>query len=142
MQPIVHRYLDRGPSGFANVTRASGERIFISLAPAGLRIHRLILRGLIPGRTLHAADAGAIARACAVLVRSVGTLPKLPDSAAMDTFLLVAASSLTDPDAFRGGLVDEDDFPMTRLALLTRVALASADATDFVRSLSRAANTT
>jgi hypothetical protein len=128
MQPVVHRFLDRGPSGFANVTLASGERIFISLASSGLRVHRLLLRGLIPGRKLHAADAAALARAAAVIARSVSDLPKLPDNIAMDSFLAVAAASLAGTGSFADGLVDEDNFPITRLSLLTRLALASSDA--------------
>jgi hypothetical protein len=69
--PILHRFDDRGQGGFSNITLASGERIVISVAAAGVRIHRLIFFGRIPGRTLHVSDAATTARACAVLARSV-----------------------------------------------------------------------
>jgi hypothetical protein len=140
--PVLHRFLERGAGGgFANVTLASGECIFISLAPTGIRIHRAMFFGRLPGRTLHAANAAALTRATQVIARSIGDLPKLPNSAAMDSFLTVAAASLVRPGSITGGLVDEDAFPMTQLQVVTRLTLASGDAGDLVRRLTRAANT-
>ena len=135
----LNRYNDRGASGFANLTLDSGERIFISLAAAGLRVHRLILFGRIPGRTLHVADAASVRQAAKVLVRDLGRLPPLPDGAAMDSLLAGAITALKT--AASGIAVGEDRTPTTVLEILTRAALAEPDAAAFVRRLSRAAVT-
>src|SRR5690606_3241234 len=105
----VHRYMDRGNGGFANLSLPSGERIFLSLSPKGLRVHNLILWGRIPGRTLCVADARQVDQMVKVIARDIARLPKLPDKAAMDAFLVVAMAALKDPSVYRGKPLDEDE---------------------------------
>jgi hypothetical protein len=141
MQPIVHKLVHRGAGGFANLTLASGERILISIAPSGLRIHRLHFGGLLPRRRLHAAGASELAGTINVLGRDLARLPALPERAAMEAFLVTATQTIADPGVYRRGPVGEDGLPVTPLVLLTRVALAEAGAAALARRLSRAAAT-
>jgi hypothetical protein len=137
----VHRYMDRGEGGFANLTLPSGERVFLSLTPRGLRVHNLILWGRVPGKTLYVAGAGEVVQMVKVIARDIARLPKLPAKAAMDSFLVIAARAINDPSVYRGKPLDEDENTTTPLAVLTRGALAEADATSVVRRLQRAAAT-
>lgn len=141
MQPVLHKLVHRGAGGFANLTLASGERIFISVAPSGLRVHRMLLRGLLPGLALHSVGASGLARTVDVLGRDLSRLPPLPERAAMEAFLATAAQAIGDPGVYRRGPVDGEGLPVTPLALLTRIALAETEAATFVSRLSRAAVT-
>lgn len=141
MPAHIDRYMDRGDSGFANLVLPSGERAFLSLSPKGLRVHNLILWGRIPGRTLYVADAAAVARMVKVLARAIETLPKLPNKAALDSFLVTAAQALSDPGVYGRYPPDEDGHPITTLAMLTRAVLDAPDQAEVVRRLSRAAAT-
>jgi hypothetical protein len=138
---ILHRYLDRGHGGFANIALPSGERVFLSLAVNGLRLHRMHLWGLIPGKTLYVADAAALVRMCHALARHLTLLAKLPAGPAMDSFLVTASEAIANPEAYSHRPQDEDGHPMTNLVVLTRAALAAKDAESLVRRLSRAAAT-
>lgn len=138
--PVVHTYLERGAGGFANVTLASGERILISVAANGLRVHRLILWGRVPGRTVHVANAAELRQAVTVIARDVDRLPKLPDAAAIDALLTDAIAALKNATPLRGPR-DSDGATLSALAVLTRAALGAADAPSFARTLSRAAAT-
>lgn len=140
-QAAVRGYLDRGPSGFANILLPSGEGVFLSLAASGLRLHRLILWGRWPGRRLHTCDADAMAQTVRVLARDIATLPKLPDKAALDSFLVIAARAISDPSVYREYPHDEEGETMTPLAVLTRAALAEPDSDALARRLRRAAAT-
>ncbi len=133
--------MDRGSGGFANLSLPSGERIFLSLSPKGLRVHNLILWGRIPGRTLCVADGRQVDQMVKVIARDIARLPKLPDKAAMDAFLVVAMAALKDPSVYRGKPLDEDENTTTPLAVLTRGALAEQDAAAVVRRFERAAAT-
>lgn len=65
MPAILRENVERGSGGFANLTLASSERIFISLAVSGLRVHRMLLGGLLSVLTraaLAAADAPSFVR--------------------------------------------------------------------------------
>ena len=63
MAATLHKYVERGPgAGFANLTLPSGERLLLSLAYGRVSIHLLYLRGLVPGRAIHKADADSVAR--------------------------------------------------------------------------------
>jgi hypothetical protein len=137
----VHRYADRGEGGFSNVTLPSGERVFLSLTPKGLRVHNLILWGRVPGKTLYTAGAGEVAQMVKVIARDIARLPKLPNDAAMNSFLVIAARAIKDPSVYRGKPLDEDENTTTPLAVLTRGALAETDAAGVVRRLQRAAAT-
>ena len=107
MAATLHKYVERNQgAGFANITLPSGERILLSLAKGGISIHPLYLRGLIPGKAIHAADAVAFERAIAVLARGLDRYPELPDDAAMQAFLVGATAALTDPDVFSKGPAD------------------------------------
>jgi hypothetical protein len=139
---VVVRYNDRGDKGgFANLLMANGDRTFLSLGVSGLSIHNLILWGRLPGRSVYTASADAVSQMVRVLARDVGSLPKLPDNAAMDSFLLTAARALADPSVYKQLPLDEDGFPMTHLTVLTRAAIAESDRDAVVRRLTRAANT-
>lgn len=141
MPAHVDRYMDRGSGGFANLILPSGERVFLSLSPKGLRVHNLILWGRIPGRTLHAAEPAAVAQMVRVFAREIDRLPKLPDKAAMDSFLVTAMAGLQDPGTYGRYPADEDGNAMTPLAALTRGVLDELDQASVVRRLSRAAAT-
>ncbi len=140
MPAIVHRYMERGAGGFANLTLPSGERILISIAASGLRIHSLIWGGRLPWGRLYAADAASLARTVRVVARDSDRLPELPKDAAMDAFLTMATAALKNPDEYQRPL-DGEDFPMSHLTVVTRAALAEPDAASLVRRLSRAAAT-
>jgi hypothetical protein len=140
MPAMLQRYVDRGASGFAKLTLRSGERILISLAASGLRIHRLMLFGLIPGRTLAVLDAGAVERVSTALGREAASLPDLPEKAGFAAFLASAEAAIADPAAYRlSPAAAGDTLPPTRLALLTRAALAATDGEAFARRITRAA---
>ncbi len=139
---VVVRYNDRGDKGgFANLLMANGDRVFLSLGAGGLSIHNLILWGRLPGRSVYNASADDVSRMVRALARDVATLPKLPDNAAMDSFLLTAARAIADPSVYRRFPLDEDGFPMTHLTVLSRAAIAEPDRDAVVRRLTRAANT-
>ncbi len=146
MPATLHKLNDRGHAGFANVTLASGERVFLSLAVNGLRVHRLHLGGLVPGRTLMACDAPTLERAVRNLARA-GGLPPLPQAFRMEAVLDSALAMLTPRPGLAGvvhvggGDGDDDALPDRPVAVLARLALAARDADDLVRRIGRAANT-
>lgn len=137
----INGYIDRGPSGFANLTLPSGEPLFISVSRKGLRLHHIILWGYWPGRTHFKANAAQLGQMVRVLARDVAKLPKLPDKAAMDSFLVIATRAITDPSVYQEYQRDEEGEPITTLALLTRAALGEPDVAGIVRRFSRAAAT-
>jgi hypothetical protein len=141
VKPSVRNYLERGAGGFANVSLASGERIILSLAASGLRIHRLIWNGRLPWGRLLAASADEVRRMVRSLGRELDTLPELPNDAAMQAFAVAATQAISDPAIYGRQPLDEAGFPATSLAVLTRAALAERDAASLVRRLSRAAVT-
>ncbi len=94
------------------------------------------------GRTLHKADAGAVARMVTVLARDIARLPKLPANAEMQSFLTIATAAISDPGVYaRHPARDEEGEAMTTLQMLTRAALGEADAAGVVRRLQRASAT-
>lgn len=138
---VVDKYLDRGDKGgFANLVMPSGERAFLSLSAKGLAIHNMILWGKVPGKGLYKANAEEVARMVRYLGRDPTVLPKLPDSAAMDSFLLTAARAISDPSVYSKLPLDEDGFPMTHLTVLTRTALSEQTRDGLIRRLTRAAS--
>lgn len=141
VKPSVHNYLERGAGGFANVSLASGERIFLSLAASGLRVHRLIWNGRLPWGKLLTLSADEVRRMVRTLGREIGALPELPKEAAMQAFAVAATQAIADPGVYGRQPLDGEGFPVTSLALLTRAALAEPDAAALVRRLSRAAVT-
>lgn len=141
MSAQLDGYLDRGPGGFANLILPSGERTFLSLSPKGLRVNNLIWRGRLPGRTLHKATAAEVAHAVKVLERDLAGCPKLPDKAAMDSFLVIAMQAIQDPGVYGRYPHDEEGETTTPLAVLTRAAMGETDQAGVVRRLSRAAAT-
>lgn len=141
MPAELDRYLDRGASGFANLILPSGQRTFLSLAAKGLQVNNLIWKGRLPGRTLYKADAAAVARMVTIFGREVERLPKLPDKAAMDSFLVIAMQAIKDPGVYGRNPKDEEGETTTPLAILTRAVLDEPDQEALVRRLSRAAAT-
>ena len=141
MGGTLHKYVERGPgAGFANLTLPSGERLLLSLAYGRVSIHPLYLRGFVPGRAIHKADADSVARAIRILSPDLERFPELPNDAAMQALLVGATAALTDPGIFAEG-PSAGDLPLTPLSVLTRAALAQEDSAALVRLLTRAANT-
>ncbi len=141
VKPSVHNFLERGAGGFANVSLASGERIFLSLAANGLRLHRLIWNGRLPWGKLLAASGDDLRRMVRTLGREMDSLPELPKEAALQAFTVAATQAISDPSIYSRQPLDAEGFPATSLALLTRVALAELDAASLLRRLRRAAVT-
>ncbi len=141
MSATLHKYIERSKgAGFANLTLSSGERIFLSLAKGGISIHPLYLRGFIPGKAIHAADAASLKRAVVILARDLNQFPELPDDAAMQALLVGGTAALTDPAIFDEWPLD-GNVPLTPLSIVTRAALAQEDSAALSRLLTRAANT-
>lgn len=139
---VVESYLDRGDKGgFANLVMPSGERAFLSLSPKGLAVHNMILWGKVPGRGVYKATHDEVVRMVRHLAQDLASLPKLPDKAAMDSFLLTAARAISDPSVYSKLPLDEDGFPMTHLTVLTRAALAEQTRDALIRRFTRASNT-
>lgn len=141
MATIVHKYMERGSGGFANVTMPDGRRIFISLAVSGIQIFKLILGGKLPWGSLFKADAAGLDRIGRVLSAERDGLPELPNDAAMDALLTGATKALTDPDIFTRGPSEDGYLPISNLQLVTRAALAEPNTEAFLRRLQRAAAT-
>lgn len=137
----VRNFVQRGAGGFANLALPSGEGVFISVATSGFRLHRLILWGRLPGRSLFVADIRTQDRIVAVLARDIARLPKLPASAELQAFLVTATAAISNPDTYRSNPHDEAGEATTTLAVLTRAALAEPDTAALVRRYQRAAAT-
>jgi hypothetical protein len=82
----------------------AGEHILLSLACGRVSIHLLYLRGLVPGRAIHKADAASVARAVSILSRDLERFPELPNDAAMQALLVGATAALTDPGISAGAV--------------------------------------
>jgi len=138
--PILYKYLDLGPRAFSTMMLPSGEKVFVSLVPKGLAVHRLHLGGWIPGRRLFAASTQERDRMVRVLRREEDQLPPLPtavkehrDDGALMEFMDAA---ILDLNAVSAGKVqpratdkiDTDNPPTRAMSLFTRLALSQPDA--------------
>jgi hypothetical protein len=76
--PILHKYFDLGDRALANLTLKSGERVLLTILPAGFAVHLLHVFGIIPGRCLFGIKslAGGKCRRCSRATRSLAPLPR------------------------------------------------------------------
>ncbi len=138
--PVLHKYLDLGPRAFSTLMLPSGEKVFVSLVPKGLAVHRLHLGWILPGRRLFAASPEERDRMVRVLRREEDQLPPLPqavkehrDDGALMEFMDAA---ILDLKAVSHGKVaplavdaiDTENPPTRPLSLFTRLALSLPDA--------------
>lgn len=119
----VNRYYPRPRGGFANLTLPSGERVLLSLVDSNIRLHKLILWGRIPTRTLFVGDADHISNVAAA---REPPLAELPIDALLDDMIGRLASLQSSE---------------TMLSWCTRLALTARDLEDCARIFSRAAAT-
>ncbi|MPZ41022.1 MAG: hypothetical protein GEU95_23850 [Rhizobiales bacterium] len=123
-EPVLHKYFDFGERALANLTLESGERVLLTIVPAGFAVHRLHLFGMIPGGCVFGANDVASRQMTSVLAREALQLPPLPRA--------------------KGKHQNEaPDRPDTErpLSLFTRLALTARDADDLVRLFERTRNT-
>ena len=119
----VNRYYPRPRGGFANITLPSGERVLLSLVDANLRVHKLILWGRIPARTLFVGDADHISDVAAAREPKLAELP-------VDAFFDDMIGRLANLQASE-----------TMLSWCTRLALTARDLEDCARIFWRASAT-
>jgi hypothetical protein len=148
----LYKYLDLGPRAFADLTLPSGERVFLSLSPKGLAVHRLILGGFIPGRRLLVVNTEDRDRMVRVLTRDEAQLPPLPtatkehrDDGALMEFMdaaIVDLKALGEHKPVPGAVeaIDTDNPPPRPMSLLTRLALACPDAASLRARFERTRN--
>jgi hypothetical protein len=152
-EPVLYKYLDFGERAMADLSLASGERVFVSIVPRGSAVHRTHLRGFVPGRRLFLADAEETTRMARVLARGQFEWPLLPratkqhrDDSAMMEFLDAAVVDLKavsegKPNPGLTEVLELESRPERPLSLFTRLALASADSADLTRRFERVFNT-
>lgn len=150
--PVLHKYFDFGERALSNLTLESGERILLTIVPAGFAVHRLHLYGMIPGSCLFGANMPAVKQMVSVLIRDTPHLPPLPrakkhkDESAMHEFLDAAivdleAAAKDKPIPGKVSALDLDNPPERPLSLFTRLALTARDGEDLVRLFERTRNT-
>jgi hypothetical protein len=99
-EPVLHKYFDFGDRALSNLTLVSGQRVLLTIVPAGFAVHRLHLLGTIPGRCLFGGNALAHQQMARVLARDAHQLPPLPrakkhrDDSATHAFLDAAIADL------------------------------------------------
>jgi hypothetical protein len=151
-EPVLHKYFDFGDRALANLTLESGERILLTVVPAGFAVHRLHLYGMIPGSCLFGANTPAVKQMISVLARDAAQLPPLPrakkhkDESAMHEFLDAAivdleAAAKDKPIPGKVNALDLDNPQERPLSLFTRLAITARDGEDLVRLLERTRNT-
>jgi hypothetical protein len=148
----LYKYLDLGPRAFADLTLPSGERVFLSVSPKGLAVHRLILGGFIPGRRLFAVNTEDRDRMVRVLARDEAQLPPLPkatkehrDDGAVMEFMdaaIIDLNAVAAGKAVPGAVdaIDTENPPPRPMSLLTRLALACPDARSLATRFERTRN--
>jgi hypothetical protein len=151
-EAILHKYYDLGDRALVNLTLPSGERVLLTIVPAGFAVHRLHLFGTLPGRCLFGGNTPAYQQMAKVLARDSRQLPPLPrakkyrDESAMHAFLDAATVDLkaaADNKPIPGRVEALDlEHPAERpLSLFTRLALTARDQDELVRLFERARNT-
>ena len=151
-EPVLHKYFDFGERALANLTLESGERVLLTIVPAGFSVHRLHLFGMIPGSCLFGANMLAMKQMITVLIRDTRHFPPLPraakhkDDSAMHEFLDAAlvdlkAAAEDKPIPGNVGALALDNPPERPLSLFTRLALTARDTEDLMRLFERTRNT-
>lgn len=125
--PILHKYFDLGDRALANLTLKSGERVLLTILPAGFAVHLLHVFGIIPGRCLFGINEPGYRQMTTVLARDQQLLPPLP-----------RAKGKHQDDMSGRDPADPAERP---LSLLTRLALTAQDADDLTRLFERTRNT-
>ncbi len=118
--PVLHKYFDLGDRALANVSLPSGDRVLLTILPAGFAVHRLHFFGIIPGICLFGANKPGYEQMTTVLLHDLALLPPLPRAK---------------------GQHKDDQPPNQPLSLFTRLALTAHDANDLVRLFERTRNT-
>ena len=151
--PVLHKYFDFGDRALANVTLESGERVLLTIVPAGFAVHRLHLFGMIPGRCLFGAndvamqadDQRAHARHAAVAAAAArqGQAPGRFGDARVPRrrHSRPHAAAENKPIPGKVDALDLENPPERPLSLFTRLALTARDADDLVRLFERTRNT-
>jgi len=148
-EATLTKYVDYGERAFADLTLESGERLFVSVVPKGLAIHRLHLGGIIAGRRVFATDPSGRDRISRALLREDGKLPPLPratkkhrDDGHMMEFMDAAIKDLqavaeNKPIPGAVDAFDADNPPPRPLSLLTRFALTTRGTEELAQKLER-----
>jgi hypothetical protein len=123
MDAKVNRYYPRPRGGFSNLTLRSGDRVLISLVDAHVRVHKLILWGRVPARTLFVGDANHVSDVAAAREPPLADLP---------------AEAMFDDMIGRLATLQSSE---TMLSWCTRLALTARDLEDCSRIFSRASAT-
>jgi hypothetical protein len=138
-EPVLHKYFDLGERALANLTLQSGERVLLTIMPAGFAVHRLHLYGMIPGTCLFGANMPAVKQMVTVLTRNNATqLPPLPRAKGTHR---IESTRLEPVDAAPTTAGKPDNTDERPLELFTRLALTAHDAEDLVRLYERTRNT-
>ena len=152
-EPILHKYFDFGDRALANVTLESGERVLLTIVPAGFAVHRLHLFGMIPGRCLFGANprrdasrwstcSRATRGTAAAAARQGQASGRFGDARFLDAALVdLKAAAENKPIPGKVDALDLDNPPERPLSLFTRLALTARDADDLVRLFERTRNT-
>ena len=117
---VLHKYFDFGERALANLTLSSGQRVLLTMVPAGFAAHQLHLFGMIPGRCIFGTGGDALERMIETIRRDATQWPPLPRA---KKHQVDAAVSGERP-----------------LSLFTRLALTAQDEDDLVRLYERARN--
>ena len=123
MDAKVNRYYPRPRGGFSNLTLPSGDRVLLSIVDNGIRVHKLILWGRIPTRTLFVGDADHVSNVAAASEPPLADLP-------VDAFFDDMIGRLATLQASE-----------TLLSWCTRLALTACDLEDCARIFLRASAT-
>lgn len=123
MDAKVNRYYPRPRGGFSNLTLPSGERVLLSVVDGSIRVHKLLLWGRIPGRTLFVGDANHVSDVAAAREPKLAELP-------VDAFFDDMIGRLATLQASE-----------TMLSWCTRLALTARDLDDCARIFARASAT-
>jgi hypothetical protein len=155
MTATLLRYADFGERALSFLVLPSGESVFVSIGRKSISIHKMYLRGWIPGRRLFAATISDLNRMARTLTRTADQLQLAPlptatqehrDEAALHMLLDAAIIDITavgQGKAVPGHVdaLDLDNMPERPLSLVTRLALAASDGADLRRRFERVRNT-
>jgi hypothetical protein len=137
-EAVLHKYFDLGERALANLTLQSGERVLLTIMPAGFAVHRLHFYGMIPGTCLFGANMPGVKQMVTVLARGATHLPRLPRAKGTHR---IEPTRLEPVDSGQTTTDKPDNMEERPLELFTRLALTAHDAEDLVRLYERTRNT-